>query len=298
MMEARPTSTVLVRLTGGLGNQLFQAAAGLALARRRNARLAVDLSPYYRHGLREYELGPLPIDAEIWPDPRPGPREKLLAVLDQWRGRPRVKRPRRWRGKVFQEPHFHYAPAFEHLEGDVFLSGYFQSVRYFAGYETLVRESFDASAGIPDDVRDLATRLEGDLSVAVHIRRGDYANNPDTLSVHGLMDERYYDPAIAHVRAQVPDARLFVFSDDPDFAQARASEWGATVMSGGSALGDMWLMSRCRHHIIANSSFSWWSAFLDGREGSLVVAPKQWFAPAKMAQTNTEDLYCPGWTVI
>ena len=114
-------------------------------------------------------------------------------------------------------------------------------------------------------------------------------------AVHGALEEDYYLRALSHVRAQAPDARVFVFSDDPAYAASCAARWGGEPMGGASALDDLWLMSLCRRHVIANSSFSWWSAFLDARPDAMVIAPVQWFAPAMLAKTRVEDVFPRHW---
>ena len=298
-MDGSSAPTVLVQLHGGLGNQLFQAAAGLALADRMGARLMVDLARFRDRSLRGYALAPLPVGAQIWPGGGPGMIERLRARFDKARGGKGVRRPPGWRGKVHAEPHYHYDPAFEalsgDLSGDVLIAGFFQSARYFEGREALVRARFDASGAVSDHARACAALLAGEDSVAVHIRRGDYVNDPRAAAVHGALTEDYYLRALDHVRAQAPHARVFVFSDDPAFAASCAARWGGESMAGASALDDLWLMSLCRRHVIANSSFSWWSAFLDPRPDAMVIAPVQWFAPAMMAKTRVEDVYPPHW---
>lgn len=251
------TSTVLVQLHGGLGNQLFQAAAGLALADRLAAELAVDLSRFRDRSLRAYALSDLPIGARIWPGERAG--------------------------------------IVERLHGDVMIGGFFQSPRCFAGQEALIRARFDASSGMDTMARARAARVSGDDSVALDIRRGDYASDPKAAAVHGVLDDDYYTRVLAHVRAKVGSIRLFVFSDDAAQARDRAARWGGEAMAGASALEDLWLMSQCRHHIIANSSFSWWSAWLDGRAGGERVAPVRWFVPGHAATKRTDDLFPTDW---
>lgn len=287
---------VLAQLHGGLGNQLFQAAAGLALADRLGGRLWFDISRFRDRGLRAYALADLPVGADIWPSARPGLGEKLRARFDKILGGKGIRRPPGWRGAVHAEPHYHYDPGFERLAGEVMLAGFFQSPRYFAGREALIRARLDPAGAMGADARQAAERLGGEDSIAVHIRRGDYDRDPRAAAVHGVLDDAYYDRAMALVRERAGGAcRVFVFSDDATFAAGRAARWGGEAMAGQGALEDLWLMSRCRHHIIANSTFSWWSAWLDARPGGTVVAPAQWFAPSMLAQTRIDDLFPPGW---
>lgn len=279
---------ILVQLHGGLGNQMFQAAAGLALADRLLVPLAFDLSRYRDKGLRAYALAPFGLEAEIWPQPRfAAMRQGLNRLLGEKR------RPPGWSGAIFAEPHFHYAPAFETLQAPVMLAGYFQSPRYWAGREALIADAF-----APEKLASTAgLRLAETLpenAIALHLRRGDYAADAAAAAVHGVLDWAYYDRAIAHIRQTWPDALCLVFSDSAAAAEEGAARWpNALVMRGETAGDDLFLMSRCHHHIIANSSFSWWSAWLDRRKGGIRIAPDQWFAAG--AAKDRRDLCPPDW---
>ena len=116
------------------------------------------------------------------------------------------------------------------------------------------------------------------------------------MAVHGVLDAAYYDRAVAHIHAQVPHARLFVFSDDPAAAREAATRWpGAEALAGTSAGDDLYLMSTARHHVVANSSFSWWSAWLDRRPGGLRIAPEAWFTPEALRTRPIDDLIPQDW---
>jgi Glycosyl transferase family 11 len=288
---------VLVQLHGGLGNQLFQTAAGIALTARLGGTLSFDLSRFRDKGLRAYALGALPIPATIHQG-GPGQIARFSAKARKLFGGSGIKRPTGWLGRVYVEPHYHYDPAFAALEGDLLLAGFFQSPRYFAGFEPQVRAAFDATAAVSDQARRSATTLAGEESIALHVRRGDYASNARARAAHGMLEDDYYERALALVRRAVPYARLFIFSDDAAVAAEKACAWDGTATAGASALEDLWLMSRCRHHIIANSSFSWWSAWLGSYPAGLTVAPRHWLAREKLLTTYIGDLFPPGWVLV
>jgi len=297
-MNEPQSPQIVVQLHGGLGNQMFQAAAGLALATRLGGRLAFDLSRFRQKSLRAYALGQLPIAADAGAVPRPGLADRLKAKAGKLVGGSGIKRPAGWRGGVHVEGEFHYEERFAALTGDTLLAGFFQSPRYFAGAESRIRAAFDAAPVLSRATAALADDLAGEDSVAVHIRRGDYAGNEEAGRVHSLLEDAYYEHALGLVRRAVPQARVKVFSDDPAAAVQKALAWQAQAVAGTSALEDLWLMSRCRHHVIANSSFSWWSAWLDERPGGLIIAPRQWFSREKQLTTHVGDLFPDGWILL
>jgi hypothetical protein len=282
---------IAVQLLGGLGNQMFQAAAGYALARRHKTRLIFDLSRYREKGLRAYALTPFGLEADV----RAG-REGLFHRARQAMGLAPRHVPAWWYGAVFHEAGFAHDPGFRALGDDVLISGYFQSFRYFEPFVEEIALRFGTEKLASAEARLLAEQLEGEQSVAIHLRRGDYAVNKRAQHVHGVLPERYYEDAADHVASLVPGARYFLFSDDPAAAAALAARLPrATPMRGTSAGDDLFLMSRARHHILANSSFSWWSAWLDRRPGGIRIAPQAWFTPEAAASRPTDDLIPRDW---
>lgn len=289
---------IVVQLHGGLGNQMFQAAAGLALATRLDGRLVFDLSRFRKKSLRAYALDPLPIAAAAEVATRPGLFDRLTAKAGKLVGGSGIKRPAGWRGAVHVEGQFPYEERFAALTGDTLLAGFFQSPRYFAGAEGRIRAAFDAAAAVSPAATRTAEMLAGEESVALHLRRGDYAGEGGAGRVHTVLEDAYYEHCLNLIRRAVPQARLKVFSDDPAVAAQKARAWQGEAVAGASALEDLWLMSRCRHHIIANSSFSWWSAWLDERPGGLTIAPRQWFSREKQLTTYVGDLFPDGWILL
>jgi hypothetical protein len=289
---------VRVQLHGGLGNQLFQAACGLALARRHRARLSFDISRFRDKGLRGYALDGLPIAATVMPPQKMPLVSKLVATVDKARGGIGVRRPAGWYAAIHAERQFHFDPAVLDLKPDILLAGFFQSPRYFADAETEVRAAFDATALMPEPVRAFGARLAETPSVSVHLRRGDFAASATTQAVHGVLDMAYYQRAVALIRRVEPGVGIAVFSDAPDAAREAAAAWDGTAIDGGSALADLWLMRQCRHHIIANSSFSWWGAWLGDDPAGLTIAPRAWFQRDRLITTYVGDLFPDGWVLL
>ena len=279
--------SIVVTLKGGLGNQMFQYAFGLALADERDGVLLVDSSPLDADSKRSFELDPCrPAPRSIRP-----PVRWLLQVLRRtplWHRLGRSRAPV-YRGgpRVVIESSSTYDPTVRTLEGSLILDGYWQSEEYFADHRGHLEQVFDWSALIQDagDVR-LADGIRGSESVAVHVRRGDYVSEPHTHAFHGTCEPDYYAEAAELVRREVGPSRFFVFSDDPDWAEEHLRLPGEIVVvrhrSPPPPHVDMWLMSRCRHAIIANSSYSWWAAWLADRPGKIIVAPRCWFRDPAM----------------
>jgi hypothetical protein len=301
---------ITVSLIGGLGNQMFQYAAGKALAERHGVPLALDLSWF-----RNYELRPFLLDRLLVPEAgvvcdsgATSKSEPFIRSL--WRQRidrvlARAGFPAlRSSANHYREPHFHYDPAFEQLGSDVSLFGYFQSERYFNSIAEILRNGFSPrepfSAGAAETLSGIG---RSQLPVSVHVRRGDYLK-PGTTEVHGILDEAYYRGALSRVEAETgEEADVFVFSDDPQAAEQVLNfvpKSRLTHVRGDARRPweDMALMARCRHHVIANSSFSWWGAWLNPSSAKIVIAPQAWFTPGELKIRNARDLYSRGWIVL
>ena len=204
----------------------------------------------------------------------------------------------------YREPHFHYDPAFEALGSQTALFGYFQSERYFSAIAGSLRDWFSPREPFGGAAADVLSRIEASrLPISVHVRRGDYLN-PGAAEFHGILGETYYREALGRLEAGVgPEAELFVFSDDAAAAEQALnfvpkSRLNHVCGDPERPWEDIGLMARCRHHLIANSSFSWWGAWLNRSPDKVVVAPRAWFAPAELKKLNTADLYPPGWILI
>ena len=306
---------ITVSLIGGLGNQMFQYAAGKALAERHGVSLALDLSGFHNYSfIGNYKDTPRPFlldrlrvpEGVAYSEQAEAAKAAENFVGVKWKGR--IDRllgcaglPKLW-PQVYREPHFHYDPAFETLGPYMTLWGYFQSERYFGSIAEDLRVWFSPREPLADAAAEMLARIAASrLPVSVHIRRGDYLN-PSTS--HGILAEPYYRKALGRLeRAIGGEVELFVFSDDPAAAEQVLNfvPRSRLVHVRGEPerpWEDMALMARCRHHVTANSSFSWWGAWLNPAPGKIVVAPRAWFAPRQLNKWNTCDLYPPGWLLV
>jgi len=302
---------ITVSILGGLGNQMFQYAAAKALANRIGTGVVLDRSAFEGYKLRSFMLDRLQIpecDLVNGGDQMGTPARRYTSFL--WRGRvnrllERVgMKPIAFADGTYVEPNFHFDPAFIELKAPVSLFGYFQSERYFENITGDVRRYFSPlePLGLASQaIADAMDRVE--IPVSVHIRRGDYVASAETARVHGALGVDYYRKAIGLIERQAK-ARitLFVFSDDAEAAaDLLRFHSGETVEVRGDPdrpWEDMALMARCHHHAIANSSFSWWGAWLNPSSEKIVVAPRAWFSSEELRRRNTCDLYPSRWVLV
>jgi len=268
---------IVSSLRGGLGNQFFQYATGRALARRRKTELVLDVE-WFNHNHpgsepRTFELYRYRIQART-----------LLASERKWIQRFTVGRMKRFafahRWTRFKEPDFNqYYPSTLDLGGNVYLDGYWQYPDYFADCEDLIRAELVPSAAVSEQDCAIVRRIKEVNSVSIHVRRGDYLTSGQFI---GVLPLTYYTRAITWVMSRVKSPHFFVFSDDSDWVRANFlidAPVEYVVHDGAdAAFKDLHLMAQCQHHIIANSSFSWWAAWLCSSESPLVLAPMRWFA--------------------
>lgn len=289
---------IITWLTGGLGNQMFQYAAGLALAERHRTVLKLDISwfrddPAYeshnRYALSFWNITEQFATAEEI--------ERIRGVnltrTERWSvGLARMLRLRRYAdwmnrpGMLFQEPMLTGNPAaLATVPDNTYLHGMWQSEENFTGIAPLLRQHFTLRYPLSPAAQACAGAIAAARpAVAVHFRRGDFARNPTFARDLGVLGPGYYASAMKRIRALAPHATLFVFSDDIDAVQ-REFQPGLPchfyrTSSAFRAYEQIHLMSLCDHAIISNSTFAWWGAWLHagGADGRLVIAPEPWFA--------------------
>lgn len=282
---------IVVRLIGGLGNQMFQYAAARAAALRTGSDLVLDTRAYDRGGPTAYALHRFRIDAHIGSAAELPPGRDRPLRYAAWRQFGRSPRFVRERGLGFN-------PNILNPGDDVYLHGYFQSERYFADFANRIRQDLEFVAPPNgENTRWLDAIRAEEHAVSLHVRRGDYVSDTKSQGAHGTCSAGYYASAFAHLRAAVGGRlALFVFSDDPDWAEANLSFNApmhvARHNGRSTAHEDLRLMAACRHHIIANSTLSWWGAWLDALPDKIVVAPERWFADPEL---SNPDIVPPGW---
>jgi hypothetical protein len=180
---------------------------------------------------------------------------------------------------MYQEPHFEYSEIPDYIT-ELTISGYFQSEKYFEDYAEELRSEFTFKDSVPKVDKG---------TVAVHVRRGDYTDLQDH---HPLCTLEYYRAAME----KFPGHNFLIFSDDIDWCKHNIKGDNVSYSEGYTAEQDLQRMSLCDHQIIANSSFSWWGAWLNNNPDKKIIAPKQWFGPAKPLETK--DIYCKDWIIL
>lgn len=281
---------IIARITGGLGNQLFQYAAGLALAERLGSELKLDLSFYKNHGLRTVELDQFNtrITEASEEECAPFVQQHLLKRVF-YRLVPPYRRP------VYKQPGFGYDPFFEKAKDGKYLKGYWQSWKFFHPIEEQIRRQYQLKPASTEHLREMADTFRTEKTISVHIRRGDY-KNPEALAYHGILSPSYYNQALKRMQQLHPDAQVLFFSDDMDWVlqniQTEMPHRFITNIITRNAIEDFYLMQHCQHHIIANSSFSWWAAWLNPSAEKTVIAPQSWFA---YGGNETRDILPPSW---
>lgn len=272
----------------GLGNQLFQYAAGRAVAERTSTRLRFDIS-YIGHEVdRPYALGDFRIRADVV-DGEP----KDLAFIRDHAAEDAYALERFGAVVVREEDPTHEAEKLLAAPANSFLAGYWQTGKYFERYASQIKRELRPRE--TDAIRSGREQIAGaGHSVAVHVRRGDLANDPGSAARFGTLGLDYYRRAAALVLERREAAEFFVFSDDPEWCQAELDLPGpAQILSGANRpFEDLALIAACDDAIIANSTFSWWGAWLGEQPGSLVVAPA---VPYKEQSLNERDSYPERW---
>jgi hypothetical protein len=278
---------------------MFQYAAGRALADRLGVELLLDTRPF-EHALalraytrRAYALSPFKLRARL----------ATTADLKNWPlwvveigVRMRFVRP------LFRRWHFEsaitYDPSSRSLQNPVCLVGYWQSERYFRDIADRIRADFTLRQPLSGANAERLDLARSDRSVGLHVRRGDFASLDSAAQMHGLCSIDYYRRAIGLVRKRCPECHFLIFSDDPDWARAELPLDSPGVFVTGNderPEQDLALMSACKHHVIANSSFSWWAAWLGNSPDQIVIAPSPWYASPKL---DTRDLAVSRWQYI
>ena len=269
-MHASP-NLVVARLSGGLGNQLFQYAAACGVAAQSDASVALDLSHFATDGERRFALARLLPDVPLLSGCRFDARFETARLPPQ-SALARCGIVGDLCLPVQRENDYEYDPALHGLRGGAYLFGFWQSWRYFAPVAAPLRRALVGDATVDSG------------TVAVHVRRGDYLA-PANRAVFGLCAPDYYAAALDLLRRRLSKPRFRVFSDDPAWCRAAFSAPDVEIASvaGGDAVDDLRAMAGCRHHVLANSSLGWWGAWLGAQDDSIVVAPMPWYNEAPRA---------------
>jgi hypothetical protein len=294
---------ILIRLMGGLGNQMFQYAVGRALAKRHHTELKLDLSllekgqEYGEQAIyREYELERTfgitasQASAEEVLRYNPVPQHLVGKVVN--RVRRLVALPR-----TFIEPSRRYDARVLSLPDDYCLVGGYQSPKYFSTVEEELREDFTFRMPLAPKARDLVAEMALVDAIGLNVRRGDYVSNPYYRRILGFVGLAYYERSLRYLADHLKRPHVFIFSDEIDWCQEHMKlDLPHTFVTRdyaphGSA-DDLHMLSHCHHFALANSTFAWWGAWLAPAAEKIVIVPANWSADGSL---DTTDLVYPHW---
>jgi hypothetical protein len=256
---------IIIKLKGGLGNQLFQYATAKALALKHKTKLYIDHSSFETYTLHDYGLHHFNIKDKIYQ-----PEPKWLA---------KIEKKLKLKKKYNEDDHgFRYNEDLKQQNAyKLFLDGYFQCEDYFIDYRKEILEALKITSPLKPITLKTLEDIQSCNSVALHVRRGDYLLH----DVHNTDKKEYYNKAMKYVESKVSHPTYFMFSDDINWVKENFSSEHKMVFvdfnDADTNYEDIKLMSNCKHNIIANSSFSWWSAWLNNNPDKIVTAPKHWF---------------------
>lgn len=255
---------MIVRLNGGMCNQMFQYAFGRSVSLDRKELLFFEPQDLGRGCHRAYSLDAFKVNVN-WANGMGGPVYGELA-------------------------NFRYDPFVYNADPDSFFKGCWQTEKYFTNHEDIIRREFEIRTPLHAETIKVASRIMHGPSAFVHVRRTDYMK-PHAVVYHGNMTREYYREAMNHIRERVNHVQFYIFSDEPQWCRGAFDDDDTTIV-GHNTMGDgdtgpgtehedIYLMSLCENGIMANSSFSWWGAWLGDdakrRPNRIVIGPQKWF---------------------
>lgn len=279
----------IVKLNGGLGNQMFQCAFAVALGRKWQEEVFFDFS-YFKETaqgnviIRPYELGVFNVDC------KPALDEDLKQIIDKsertlfekvawdWF---KIKKYKPQTNILRQKSAYVFEKKFLSKSDFYYYDGYFQNEKYFKQCRNELLKSFSLKEPLDEQNLEVLEQIKKTNSVSIHVRRGDYVNLESANSLHGVCPLDYYEIAIEYIAKRVKNPHFYVFSDDIDWVRTNLKiNYPYTVVDFNQERChfDLELMKNCKHNIVANSSFSWWGAWLNENPEKIVISPKTWLA--------------------
>lgn len=291
---------IIVKILGGLGNQLFQYAFGRALSYRKGIDVYFDIEQIRnKYDLRNYSLQHF--NTELLE----APHEEILK-LNTVTNKIWHKIYRATSGKLISKNALHYysergtmydeTPFLLKYES-IYINGYWQSEKYFDDIQQQLRDELQFNNQPDEKNLKMAGLITSQNSISLHVRRGDYISNPSTKKIYHQCGLEYYQKAMENISRRIENPVFFVFSDDMEWVKANLKSKYKLVFvdinTDGLAVDDMRLISYCKHNIIANSTFSWWGAWLNSNPDKIIIAPEKWFVDDAK---KTTDLIPSNWT--
>lgn len=285
---------IIMEIKGGLGNQMFQYALGYKLTLM-GKKVKYDISSYVQNrrgnNLRKFELDLFELEMPIAAERELIQMGSGVSILGKI-----CKRSGLGKNKIYTENLDEgYQPSIFMMD-DIYMSGYWQSEKYFKDIRTQILDIYRMPPSMERENRAVLEEIGKTNSVSMHIRRGDYLNEQNRDIYGGICTSEYYESALNVLHQRMGNIKVFLFTDDPGWAKKKFKKDDVYVVEENFNTNnayDLFLMSRCRANIIANSSFSWWGAWLNQNREKVVIAPSKWFN-----NHNTSDYVCENWITI
>jgi hypothetical protein len=289
---------IIVKLYGGLGNQMFQYATAKRLAHQNNSELKLDISHYDNlvlpNGLpyRSFDLPIFNIKESI----------ATTDEINLFKNNPNSffkKIQRKIRNKIIPytsiyEPHFHFFSELLYIKGNIYIDGYWQSEKYFKDIEDVIRKNFELEVTLTAEGLELLNKIKSTNAICLNIRRQEFASNVHVDQFIGL---EYIDKAIQMILKKVDQPHFFIFSDELSWCKQHLKTNESYTFVEEHLYGEkfkdcLFFMTSCKHYIIPNSTFGWWAAWLNARPDKIVIAPDKWL---KDKSKDTKDLLPESW---
>lgn len=275
------SKNIIVNLIGGLGNQLFQYALGYVICKENGQNLLVDTTGFQTYKVRNLELDKFNLELNYAP----------IELIEK------LNKKTFFHKTLFKEKNFTFNRKMLKIKGNAYIKGYWQTEKYFEKYKNDIRKIFTFKDFSFIKNHNLLEEIKSTNSVSINLRLCEYVKNPEIAKIHYVCKENYYKNAIEYINQTIENSKFFVFSDDIEMAKEflpKDTEY--TYCNTANWQEDLFFMQNAKHNIVANSSFSWWAAWLNQNPQKIVLAPNEWFT--KAAKINYKDVVPDLWKKI
>jgi len=272
---------IITQLNGGLGNQFFQYAVARAIAIKNHLELKLDISEFESYKLRNYELGNFNI-------------QENFTTKNEFE---HLKQKKIFKKTYFKDRNGKFQPGVLKIKNSAYLRGFWQSEKYFKNIEDEIRKEFTFKSLAFIKNQTILDKIKQTNAISVNFRCKEYVNNPETAKIHNVCTTQYYKNAIQYMKKNVENPIFYIFSDDNEWVKENfKSDEPVIIVDTANWQEDLYFMQNCKHNIVANSSFSWWAAWLNQNPDKIVVAPDKWFTD--IAKVNYKNVVPDTWVKI
>lgn len=305
MIKKKNIESFSVEISGGLGNQMFQYAFARAISIKKKIPFKLDCQYFSLKSeiniIRPYELNIFKLKKPIIEEEKLAFKKSIISKIN-YKLNHILNFPIIFKSRIINESDFkNFSLESEKNIDGFYFTGHWQSENYFKKIESILRKDFIFKKKLDEVNLNCKNKIENSNSVSIHIRRGDYISNQSAFQNHGVCSIDYYKRAINFIETKIQNPTYFIFSDDPDWV--RSTDFGIKNYhivdwnNDNASYIDMQLMTLCKHNIIANSTFSWWGAWLNNYQKKIVIAPRNWFAK-ESRKSESKKIIPDGWVKI